>query len=156
MLDDMTHLPDEIIYKIVDGAVRTPLYNSIARTVSERFRSIHYMSSILVAQCVLLNLLFNKEITPHSADRAIATMRRRTKSLYSTIDSSYKWIDDRFAEYAKTVLGNDYDATLSLALRNTEFIVYVISRDVANRCAINKNEIIYATLGYADIAKYKL
>ena len=68
----------------------------------------------------------------------------------------YKWIDDRFAEYAKTVLGNDYDATLSLDLRNTEFIVYVISRDVANRCAINKNEIIYATLGYADIAKYKL
>lgn len=155
-MTSLTDLPDDVVYKIADGAVRTTLYQAIARKVSERFRSIHYMSSTLVTQCVLLNLLFNDEILPHSASRVLTIMRRRTKSLYSTVDSSYKCIEVKFAEYAKTVLGDEYDYICSLDLRSAEFIVYVISRDIASGPRIDRKEALYAALCYADLDRYGL
>lgn len=147
-----TIVPDSMLRKIALAARSSTAYACVANTVSRRFRSVHNMSSMLVCDCILLNLVLNKEITPTSADAIITSVRRENRSLYTTVDSAYFPVEDRFIEYAKTILGEDYDKYKNM--RTTNFIVYVMSLDIERTHKINRQEAILLALDYDELKQY--
>ncbi len=141
--------------KIIDASYNTVLRTLVAETVGIRFKSVHYMSSRRVTDAVVLNLALNAEITPVSADEIIMTLARAERSLYTTIDSAYATVKDKFEEYAKFVLGDDYDRIIGLGMRSANFIVYVISVDLQKDPRINGREVITKAYSYAEITDGK-
>lgn len=149
-------LPDDAIAKLATNSSRSVMYAQVAHAVAVHFRSAHYLSSRLVCGAVLANLVLNEEILPHSADRIITCMRRENKSLYTTIDNGYSAVCDKFDDYARDVLANDYDDIKSLDLRNANFIVYVLSLDLKRNLEYEKSEVFYSAFTYDEIKKYGL
>lgn len=147
-----TIIPDEILHKIARAARSGTVYACVADTVSRRFRSVHNMSSILVCDCILLNLVLNKKITPNSADGIITSVRRENKSLYTTVDSAYFPVEDRFTDYAKDILGDDYEKCKNM--RTTNFLVYVMSLDIERTHEINRKEALLLALDYDELKQY--
>ena len=145
-------VPDEVLQKIALAARSSTLYAYVADTVSRRFRSVHNMSSVLVSDCVLLNLVLNKDITPTSADKIITSVRRTSRSLYTTVDSAYFPIEDRFTEYAEQILGSDYEKYKDM--RTTNFIVFVMSLDISRTHKINRNEVLTLALDFDELKRY--
>ncbi|MCH5165234.1 MAG: hypothetical protein J1G01_02405 [Clostridiales bacterium] len=144
-----TEFTEETLFKIAEAAHNSSLWVRAAETVGKHFRSMHYLSSTVICDCVVLNIYFNKNITPFSADKIISTIRRNNKSLYTTVDSAFFPIEDNFDEYAKQVLADTYEQTKALNMRKTNYIVYVISLDLLNNCKIDKREIDVLAYGYS-------
>lgn len=146
-----TTIPEEVIFRLADASKGTLLYTYAADAVARSFRSMHYVSSELVCNAVILNVTLNKEITPASADSIITILRRRTRSLYTTIDSAFFPIEDRFDEYAASVLGDEYQHIRSLNMRKTNYIVYVISRELVLTRRFDRRELFYKAYTYAEL-----
>lgn len=151
-----TKIDEDTIFRLAEASVTSGCRAQVATVVSKQFRSIHYLSSKLICDCVTLNLLLNDKITPISADEIITCMRRRNKSLYTTVDSAYFPIEDRFEEYAKSVLGEKYDDIKALDMRTTNYIIYVISVDMFSNYELNPQEIYYLAYSYQELATIKL
>ena len=151
-----TVIDEDIIFKLTDASVKSRCRAVVSSVVSMCFRSVHYLSSKLICDCVTLNLLLNDIVTPTSADEIITCIRRRNKSFYTTVDSAYFPIEDRFEEYAKQVLGQNYSNIKALNMRITNYIIYVISADLFNNYNINPQEIYYLAYSYEELNNMKL
>lgn len=151
-----TVFSEELILKLATALRKSYLHAHAAKTVTERFRSMHYLSSTLICDCIVLNLAMNDNVTPVSANEIITCVRRKNKSLYTTVDSAYFPIKDNFEEYAKTVLGEEYNNIKKLDMRNTNYLVYVMSVDIKNRIDIDRTKVFYGALSYDELLKYGL
>ena len=151
-----TAIDEDTIFRLAEGSVKSCCRAQVACAVSQHFRSMHYLSSKLICDCVTLNLLLNDNITPTSADEIITCIRRRNRSLYTTVDSAYFPIEDRFEEYARGILGIKYDNIKALNMRTTNYIIYVLSVDMSENHELNPQEIYYLTYSYDELAKIKL
>ncbi|MDE7406761.1 MAG: hypothetical protein K2M89_07815 [Clostridiales bacterium] len=150
-----TRIDEDTIFKLAEASVTSVCRAQVANIVSKQFRSMHYLSSMLICDCVTLNLLLNDKITPISADEIITCIRRRNKSFYTTVDSAYFPIEDRFEEYAKTVLGEKYDNVRALNMRTTNYIIYVISVDLSDNYELYPQEIYSLAYSYEELANIK-
>ena len=151
-----TIIDEDTIFKLAEASVTSGCRAQVASVVSKQFRSMHYLSSILICDCVTLNLLLNDKITPTSADEIVMCIRRRNKSFYTTVDSAYFPIEDRFEEYAKNVLGANYNAIKALNMRTANYIIYVISTDLFDNYELYPQEIYYLAYSYQELANIKL
>lgn len=146
-----TVISDETLFKLADASVKSSFRTVVAMAVSRHFRSMHYLSSKLICDCVVLNVLLNNEITPDSADEIITCFHRRNKSFYTTVESAFFSIEDTFDEYATTVLADNFDKSLKLNMRTTNYIVYVISKDIKEHCKCDPSEVYHSAYSYAEI-----
>lgn len=151
-----TIIDEDTIFKLAKASVASGCRAQVANVVSKQFRSMHYLSSMLICDCITLNLLLNDKITPTSANEIITCIRRRNKSFYTTVDSAYFPIEDRFEEYAKNILGEEYDAVKALNMRTTNYIIYVISTDLSNNYELYPQEIYSLAYSYQELANIKL
>lgn len=151
-----TKIDEGTIFKLAEASVASGCRAQVASVVSKQFRSMHYLSSMLICDCVTLNLLLNDKITPTSANEIITCIRRRNKSFYTTVDSAYFPIEDRFEEYAKSTLGEKYDDVKALNMRTTNYIIYVISVDMSDNYELYPQEIYYLAYSYQELANIKL
>lgn len=149
-------LPDNAIVKLATNSSRSLMYAQVAYAVAVHFRSVHYIASKLICGALIANLLLNDEILPHSADKIITCMRRENKSLYTTVDNCYFAVEERFDSYAREVLASDYDNIKALDLRNTNYIVYVLSLDLKRNLEFEKSEVFYSAFTYDEIKEYGL
>lgn len=141
--------------RFINASKDSALRMYAAEKVSRYFRSMHYLSSKLICDSVVLNLYFNQDITPDSADDIIRGLRRNTRSFYTTVESAFFPIENKFDEYAKTVLGSDYDKVRELNMRTTNYIVYVISLDISKTKIINRKEIYLHAYSYKELYPHK-
>ena len=95
-------------------------------------------------------------ITPHSADGILQCLHRANRAFYSSVDNAYFPIEDKFIEYAKSVLGEDYDKVRALDLRTTCFIAYVLSLDFSRRKGLDREEILRKAYSYDEFVNGKL
>lgn len=137
--------------KLINSSIGSKLRLQIAQCIAEHFKSAHYLSSRLICDCVMLNLVLNDKITATSADEIITTVHRNNKSFYTTVESAYFPIECAFTEYAKEVLGSEYDDTINQSMRPTNFIVYVFSLDLLRK-NLNYKELILRAYSYREIA----
>lgn len=151
-----TKIDEDTIFILAEASATSGCRAQIANAVSKHFRSMHYLSSKLICDCVTLNLLLNDKITPTSADEIITCIRRRNKSFYTTVDSAYFPIEDRFEEYAKSILGEKYGDIKALNMRTTNYIIYVISIDMFDNYDLYPQEIYYLAYSYQELADKKL
>lgn len=151
-----TLIDENTIFKLAEASIKSACRAQVASVVSRQFRSIQYLSSKLICDCVTLNLLLNDKITPYSANEIITCIRRRNRSFYTTVDSAYFPIEDRFEEYAKAVLAERYDDIKALDMRTANYIVYVLSVDLFNNHNIYPEEIYYLAYSYQELATIKL
>lgn len=151
-----TVIPESEIIKLVKSAENSIMRSLVAEYVSKHFRSVHYLSSNTVCDCIVVNLVLNDVITPYSADEIIMCMRRKNRSLYTTVESAYFPIKDDFNMYAKEVLTDKYDDICTLGMRAVNYIVYVISLDIFNRGITDKNEILLRTYSYDELIEGKI
>ncbi len=151
-----TRIDEDTIFKLAEASVTSMCRAQVANVVSKQFRSMHYLSSMLICDCITLNLLLNDKITPTAADEIITCVRRRNKSFYTTVDSAYFPIEDRFEEYARSVLGEKYDDVKALNMRTTNYIIYVISVDLSDNYELYPQEIYYLAYSYQELANIKL
>lgn len=150
-----TRIDEDTIFKLAEASVTSACRAHVASVVSKQFRSMHYLSSMLICDCVTLNLLFNDKITPISADEIIMCIRRRNKSFYTTVDSAYFPIEDRFEEYAKRILGEKYNDVKKRNMRTTNYIIYVISIDLSENFELYPQEIYSLAYSYQELATIK-
>lgn len=151
-----TIIDEDTIFRLAEASVKSSCRAQIASAVSKHFRSVHYLSSKLICDCVALNILLNDTITPYSADEIITCIRRRNKSFYTTVDSAYFPIEDRFNEYAENVLGDEFNKIKALSLRTTNYIVYVLSTDMVNNYDLDPQEIYHLAYSYIELSNMKL
>ena len=145
-----TLFSEEDISRLIAASKKSVFRTYVEAAVTEHFRSMHYLSSMLICDCVVLNLVINDNITPRSADKIITCIRRDHRSLYTTVDSAFTPIENSFDEYARRILGNDYADIEKLYMRKTNYIVYVISRDVKENCNADSNEIYLSDYSYKE------
>ncbi|MCH5157649.1 MAG: hypothetical protein J1F33_00480 [Clostridiales bacterium] len=142
--------------RIIDASFDTMLRTLVAEAVGIRFKSVHYLSSRRIVDAVVLNLALNDKITPSSADEIITTLRRSDKSLYTTVESAFLPIKDKFDMYAQTVLGDNYIEIEKMYMRAINYIVYVISLDLSRDKRINGREVITRAYTYAELIDDKI
>lgn len=150
-----TIIDEDTIFRLADASLKSECRAQVSNAVSMYFRSMHYLSSKLICDCVVLNLLLNDKITPKSADEIITCIRRRNKSFYTTVDSAYFPIEDRFEEYAKQILGDKYDIVKAMNMRTTNYIVYVISTDMSENYELYPQEIYHLAYSYQELSAIK-
>ena len=150
-----TRIDEDTIFKLAKASVTSGCRAQVASVVSKQFRSMHYLSSMLICDCVTLNLLLNDNISPTSADEIITCIRRRNISFYTTVDSAYFPIEDRFEEYAKNTLGEKYDDIKALNMRTTNYIIYIISTDLSENFELYPQEIYSLAYSYHELASMK-
>lgn len=119
--------------KLIKASKNSVIRTAVADAVSKNFRSLHLLASELICDAVVLNLILNDTVTPSSANEIIVCIKREYKSFYTTVDSAYKAVEAKFAEYAKSVLGDGYETAAAESIRNVNFIVYVISTDLSRK-----------------------
>lgn len=147
---------DDDINRIIAGSVGTAFRTAAEALVGMRFRSVHYKSSNLICDCIVANSVLNDKITPHSADGILQCLHRANRAFYSSVDNAYFPIEDKFIEYAKSVLGEDYDKVRALDLRTTCFIAYVLSLDFSRRKGLDHEEILRKAYSYDEFVNGKL
>ncbi len=140
---------------LVKGSKNSVFRTVVADAVSRNFRSMHLLASELICDAVVLNLVLNDTVTPHSADEIVVCLKREHKSFYTTVDSAYRSVDCRFEEYAKTILGENYDIDRAECVRTVNFIVYVLSKDLS-REKLNRDEVYIRAYPRADILAGKI
>lgn len=151
-----TRINEDAIFKLAEASVKSGCRAQVAGIVSRHFKSVQYLSSKLICDCVTLNLLLNDKITPYSADEIITCIRRRNKSFYTTVDSAYFPIQDRFEEYAKEILAEKYGDIKALDMRTTNYIIYVLSVDLFNNYNTYPEEIYHLAYSYQELSTIKL
>ena len=151
-----TRIDEDTLFKLAEASVKSGCRAQIANIISRHFKSMQYLSSKLICDCVTLNLLLNDKITPDSADEIITCIRRRNRSFYTTVDSAYFPIEDKFDEYAKYVLAEKYNSVKSLNMRTTNYIIYVISIDAFDNYNVYMNEIYHLAYSYQELSTIKL
>ena len=151
-----TKIGEDTLFKLAKASLLSECRAQVAYAISRHFKSIQYLSSKLICDCVTLNLLLNDKITPYSADEIITCIRRRNRSFYTTVDSAYFPIKDRFDEYALEILGEKYNETKALNMRTTNYIVYVLSVDLFNNFDIYPQEIYHLAYSYQELSNIKL
>lgn len=151
-----TRIEEDIIFKLAEASIKSDCRAQVAGAVSRHFKSMQYLSSKLICDCVTLNLLLNDNITPYSADEIITCIRRRYRSFYTTVDSAYFPIENRFEEYAKEILSEKYGEIKALNMRTTNYIVYVLSTDLFNNYSVYPKEIYYLAYSYQELTTIKL
>lgn len=149
----ITKISEEKLYEYLENSKSSILYAYAADVVSRNFRSVHYTTSMIVCDCVLLNVALNEQITPYSADEIIMCIRRRNKAFYTSVDQMLYPIETRFDEYAKTVLGDEYDKVKAMYLRNANFVVYVLSLDLSRNKNCNRRELFLHSTNYTDVMR---
>ena len=97
-------------------------------------------------------MAFTENIEPSSVDKFVTCVYRRTRSMYVTVNSAYIPVEDRFIEYAKSVL-HDYESVRALGLRPTNFIVYVIAYELSKNSDINRMELFYKTYKFNELRR---
>ena len=142
---------DDELYALAVRSRGSVLHSYAAKAVTEHFRSMHYKSSILVCDCVVLCLLLNDDITYSSVNRILTSMRRKNKSLYTTVYNAFIPISESFNEYAKTILNDEYEKIQELNLRTVNYIVYVISQDVKIQYKLDKREVYLRAYNYTEL-----
>lgn len=150
-----SQIDDEVLLRLAGASSGTALRAHAEHGVSVLFRSMQYVSSRLLADCVTLNLLLNDKVTEYSADEIIRCIKRSNRAFYTTVESAFKPIADRFAAQAKEIV-KDYDALTAKDLRTVNLIVYVISVYVENRCVINRSEIFSKAYSYEELQNIEL
>lgn len=150
-----TVIPYSVMERLINASRGSLFRTAVAQKIAEHFKSAHYLSSKLICDCVILNILLNDNITPTSADEIITTLRRENKSLYTTVNSAFMPVEDSFNEYAKTVLNEQYDEIREMNLRNANYMVYVFSVDMS-RTNVNRDEIIFRAYTYEELIDGKL
>lgn len=151
-----TVIDENTIFRLADASVKSICRAYVESAVTRHFKSVQYLSSKLICDCVTLNLLLNDKISPASADEIITCIRRRNKSFYTTVDSAYYPIEDRFNEYAKQILGEKYADIKSLNMRNANYIVFILSTDLYNNYELYPQEIYHLAYSYKDFENIKL
>lgn len=145
---------EDDIFRLAEASRKSTFRMFVDSAVCKHFKSTHYLSSILISDCICLNILLNNGVTPNSADEIITTIRRRNISFYTTVDSAFFPIEDTFDKYAKTVLGDDeYNQVKSLNMRTTNYIVFVISCDILNGHTTKPTEIYELAYSYNGLRK---
>ena len=150
-----TTIPENDIMRIIEASKDSALRTAVNGVISRCFRSPHYVASKLICDGVVANIMLNDEITPHSADEIILCIFRNHRSVHVTVDNAYYSVEERFLDYAKLVLGDDYDEIRNLKLRNTDFIIYVISLDMSRK-SLNRDEVYLRAFTYAELMDKKL
>lgn len=136
---------------LLEVSIGTKLYHNVNMLVSKHYRSMNLVASELVAQGVLLNLLLNSRVSPNSADEIFTFLRSLHKSFRTTIENAFLPVERDFYDYAKTVLNDKYNAALSYGMDKPQFIVYVLSYDLATKCKINRAEILSMAKSYDEL-----
>ncbi len=145
-------ISEEDMAKLLKASIGSKIRLQVSQCISEHFKSAHYLSSRLLCDCVLLNLVLNDEITPSSADEIISTVHRNNKAFFSTVDSAYYPIECAFTEYAKSILGDGFGSIYDISPRITNFIVYVFSLDLSRK-NLDKKELILRAYSYRELAE---
>ena len=151
-----TKIDENTIFKLAEASLKSGCRAQVAGVVSQHFKSMQYLSSKLICDCVTLNLLLNDKITPYSADEIITCIRRRNRSFYTTVDSAYFPIEGRFEEYAMEILDEKYSEIKALDMRTTNYIVYVLSVDLFDNFDIYPQEIYHLAYSYQELTTIKL
>lgn len=151
-----TVIDENTIFRLADASAKSVCRAYVESVVSRNFKSIQYLSSKLICDCVTLNLLLNDSITSTSADEIITCIRRRNRSFYTTVDSAYYPIEDRFKEYAEQILGKSYADIKSLNMRNVNYIVFVLSTDLFKNYELYPQEIYHLAYSYKELESIKL
>ncbi len=146
-----TVIPEETVLRLAKASVNTCFRTKVAAAVTARFKSMHYMSSKLICDCTVLNILLNDKVTTTSADEIITCIRRSNRSLYTTVESAFFPIRDKFEMYARSVLGQRYERVSKSDMRITNYIVYVLSADLTSKFEFDKDEIYYNAYTYGEI-----
>lgn len=144
------------IDRIISAAKHSVFRACAAHTVSMHFRSMHYKTSDLICDCVVLNLVLNAQITPNSADGIITSVRRKNRALYTMTNSAFVPVEDAFEEYARSVLKDNYDEIKALNMRTANYIVYVMSLDLLGDPRLDKREIFTRAYDFAELNDNKL
>lgn len=138
------------VTRILSASTESGYRTVVSVTVARRFRSMHYTSSKHICDCVVLNLVFNREITPTSADKFISMLRHDQRALYTNINSAYSSISEEFDEYAKEILKERFDEIKSLKMRPANYIVYIISLELKDNPLLNRAELIKKAYTYSE------
>lgn len=141
--------------RFIAGSKNTVFRSAVMAYVAMHFRSVHYVASEMVCDCIMLNLLLNRKITPTSADEIITNVHRNNKAMYSLVEKSFAPVEDRFFEYARKVLGDKYDEVQALNLNVVKFIVYVISLDMSRRDDLKPEEVFTYSYTYDELFALK-
>lgn len=147
-----SQISDEILLKLIDASTGTVFRSCVEQAVSIFFHSVQYKTSKLLADCITLNLLLNDEIAETSADEIVRCVKRANKSFYTSVESAFKSIEDKFIAHAKTVI-NDYGGLMKKNLRTVNLLVYVISLYVAKNYRLNRDEIFTRAYSYDELYK---
>lgn len=139
---------EEALFKLTELSKSCALYAFVADAVTKHFKSMHYLSSTLVCDCVLANLAFNEQITPDSANKIITCFRHKHRSLYTTIADAFSPVEDKFNDYAKSVLTDKYDEIRALGMPVANYVVYVISLDIKQNRVFDRREPFVHAFGY--------
>lgn len=150
-----TAIPEKDIMKIIEASENSTLRTIVNGVICRNFRSTHYVASKLICDGVVADLMLNDEITPHSADEIVLCIARKHRSFYVTVENAYSSVSERFLEYAKTVLGDDYDDVCDLKLRTANFVIYVISLDLSRK-RLNRDEVYLRAYDYSELMDKKL
>lgn len=157
MIFDPDNISDDMLYRLADAARKTYFGSRVTQVVSRHFKSMHYLSSYLIRDCVAMNILLNdRKITPTSASKIITAFRRRNISLYTTVNSAFFPIEDIFEDYAREILADKYDETKKLDMRTTDYAVYVLSLDLCRDPDLYPEEIYKAAFTFEELIKYDL
>ncbi len=132
---------------IAEKSVGTVFRDAVSRCVGEHFRSDHYSFTRLITDAVVLNVVLNDEITPHSADKIVSYIRSQNRAFYTAVERAYFSVKDEFEKYAAAVLENA-STPESSGLRPTLFIVYVISLDIAKNAHPDRQEVFLRAFSY--------
>ena len=144
-------IPDAVFKRIIDGSRDSDYRIYIDSAVSAHFRNIRVMTSKTVADCVMLNTLLNDESDESSADEIIRYAARENRALYTSVESIFRSIDDKFDEYARTVV-EKLDRERS-ASGITRFVIYVLSVDCARNNPARRADLFRHIFGYDELLK---
>ncbi len=139
--------------KILDAARGSASMIAVEHCVSKNFRSAHYTTCRHIVDCIILNLYINDEdeIKPDSAERIIKYVRRNNNAFYTSAESMLKPIEDKFLAYARQITENADE--LYGKMRAANFIVYIISLDMAQSGKFSRDEIMLRAYSYDELIK---
>ena len=70
------NVSDDMLLRLTEAARKTYFGARVMQVVSRNFKSVHYLSSNLICDCVAMNILLNDgKVTPTSSDKIITAVR---------------------------------------------------------------------------------
>ncbi len=145
---------EENIKMLLTAAPKSVFGRIAAEKIGVRFRSMHYKSSKLVFNGVILTLTLFKEQSIEATDKVVAYLHRSASGIYVNISSAYLGVKQDFDEYARTVIGSECDLLSRDAMRHAKYVIYVLACDLKNDFDTNKDELFRRAFSYSDYLKY--